>query len=127
AEQRGQLVHADEERLARRSPQLAGAGDQAHRGGDADERRAAHLERADRVRHRFAALQIALDLRVGQGALVDDAYCTARTPRDRLNTHTGNVWAGDVGCNQQTDSSVTQAMRRWVSVFAVVHFSPEAR
>src|SRR6266513_2991060 len=105
AEQPRELVHPGKERLARHRPQLAGARDQTHRGGDADERRAAHLERADRIRHRFAALQIALDPCLGQGALVDDAHRAARTPRDRLNAHPGNVSAGDVGCKEQVDSS----------------------
>src|SRR5205823_3396940 len=60
---------------------------------------------ADRVRHRFAALQIALDPCLGQGALVDDAHRAARTPRDGLNTHPANVSARDVDCKQQVDSS----------------------
>src|SRR5207302_907513 len=115
AEQLRELVHPREEGLARRRPQLAGAHDQTHRGGDADERRAAHLERADRIRHRFAALQIALDPCLGQGALVHDADRTARTPRDRLNTHPGNVSAGGVDCKQQVDSSC-DARRRSMGI-----------
>ena len=46
--------------------------DQAHRAGDADRRRAAHGQRADRVAHLIQRAKIALDERLGQPTLVDD-------------------------------------------------------
>src|SRR5207249_5643633 len=96
-----------------------------HRRRDPDERRAAHLQRADRVRHGLPALEVALDLRLGQRTLVDDADGPGSRPGDRLNGHssaecgvrnaeckwkvgprvTVNWWRTDVTGHQQ----------RWVS------------
>src|SRR6185437_14877307 len=90
-EQPRQLVEARQEAVARRPPQLPRPRDEAHRRRDPDERRAAQLQRADRVRHRLPTLQIALDLRLGQRALVDDPHGAGRAPGDGLDGHGTNI------------------------------------
>jgi len=59
----------------------------ARRCRDADERRAPHLQGADRVRHGLATLEVALDLRLGQRALVHDADGAGWAPGDGLDGH----------------------------------------
>src|SRR5207237_4290631 len=60
---------------------------QTHAGGDPYQRRATHLHRTNRVRHRLRAFEIARDFGVGKRALVDDPYTRARRPCDGLDGH----------------------------------------
>src|SRR5207249_4693766 len=86
-----QLVDPGQEAFARRRPQLPRSRDEAHRGRDPDERRAAQLQRADRFRHRFPTLQVALDLRLGQRARVDAANGAGGRPGEGLDGHGSNI------------------------------------
>src|SRR6266705_2581615 len=58
-----------------------------HRRRDADQGRAPDLERADRVRHGLRTLQVPLDLRFGERALIDDAHGAGGGPGDGLDAH----------------------------------------
>src|SRR5438477_92798 len=71
--------------------------------------------RPDPARGERPGVAMRQELCPGQGALVHDADRTARTPRDRLNTHPGNVSAGGVDCKQQVDSSC-DARRRSMGI-----------
>src|SRR2546430_7756629 len=114
-EQPHQLVHPAEEAVARRRPQVPRPRDEAQRRRDPDERRAAQLERADRVRHSFPTLQVALDLRLGQCALVDDPHGAGGRPSDSLHAHgpEPNAECGvrNAECQWRVEARVTPALK----------------
>jgi hypothetical protein len=68
----------------------------AHRGGNADRRRAAHGEGEDGIVNVVDGAQIAIDLALRQLALIEDAHAVAvGRPGDRLyNVHPENLLSG---------------------------------
>jgi len=59
---------------------LAQTRNEAHRCGDANERRATHLQLADRIRHRLCTLKIAGDFGLGERTLIEDTHGTRWRP-----------------------------------------------
>ena len=90
-EQRGVRVDLREERPAREGAIVAQPRHQPHRGGDADQRRPAHLQVLDRVGHGRNAFQVPRSVILGQRQLVHDAHGAGRRPGDGLDGHGVNL------------------------------------
>ena len=80
AQQRRHVLCTRDEVGARRGALVARGSDEAHRGRNADQRRAAHLQLADRIRDRLRTLEIPCQLGIRKRTLIDDAHRTRRGP-----------------------------------------------